>query len=396
MPQWDWSGMSDIWTTLAARGRLATLNIGRPRASVPLTLFVDEVTKKRTPDEILPDLGVTTRSDKQRQAVDDYIKVGYKVLLPPRYEKAWRSAETGARRTILRDASDTGNGYIYAFSTPFGPFIPIDNLTKWEEAIEVYRKRYMGVAKALIKDYDDVRREVVENFTDIAKMTYTNLVQSDPALVRGITSAAFVERYIKAVKAYMPTPHEISRETYFRWTLRDVALPEEDRKQAIADAALRPEEKERIRTLNRAIEIAVEASKADLAQFEIDVNQQLLSVVYNSAEMAYRYLNAGSVPPKMSLMLDNLITQVNGLNAMDNKDVVKWATDLRSAIQTLRAASPAEKESAYDGLTAAVRTARDGAARRLARYGGVLRATQSNRVSDEPVQRVERRQRGAA
>ena len=35
----------------------------------------------------------------------------------------------------------------------------------------------------------------------------------------------------------------------------DVALPEEDRKQAIADAALKPEEKERIRTLNRAIEV---------------------------------------------------------------------------------------------------------------------------------------------
>lgn len=389
--------MSDIWTTLAARGRLATLNIGRPRAAVPLTLFVDEVTKKRTPDEILPDLGVTTRSDKQRQAVDDYIKVGYKVLLPPRYEKAWRSAETGARRTILRDASDTGNGYIFAFRTPFGPFIPIDNLTKWEEAIEEYKKRYMGVAKALIRDYDKVRREVVENFTDIAKMTYTNLQKEDPALLRGITQAAFVERYIKAVKAYMPTPHEISRETYFRWTLRDVALPEEDRKQAIADAALKPEEKERIRTLNRAIQIAVEASKADLAQFEIDVNQQLLSVVYNSAEMAYRYLNAdGAIPPKMSLMLDNLITQVNGLNAMDNKDVVKWASDLRSAIQTLRAASPTEKESAYASLTSAVQVARDGAARRLARYGGAMRATQSNVPKDEPTQRVERRQRGAA
>lgn len=388
--------MSDIWTTLAARGRLATLNIGRPRAAVPLTLFVDEVTKRRTPDEILPDLGVTTRSDEQRQAVDDYIKVGYKVLLPPRYEKAWRSAETGARRTLLRDASDTGNGYIFAFRTPFGPFIPIDNLTKWEEAIEEYKRRYMGVAKALIKDYDKVRREVVENFTDIAKMTYTNLRKESPALLRGISQAAFVDRYIKAVKAYMPTPHEISRETYFRWTLRDVALPEEDRKQAIADAALKPEEKERIRTLNRAIQVAVEASKADLAQFEIDVNQQLLSVVYNSAEMAYRYLNAdGAIPPKMSLMLDNLVTQVKGLNAMDNKDVVKWAEDLREAIALLRSGT-VDKETAYDTLTAAVRVARDGAAKRLARYGGAMRATQSNRVSDEPVQRVERRQRGAA
>lgn len=389
--------MTDIWTTLAARGRLATLNIGRPRASVPLTLFVDEVTKRRTPDEVLPDLGVTFRSEKQRQAVDDYIKVGYKVLLPPRYEKAWRSAETGARRTILRDASDTGNGYIFAFRTPFGPFIPIDNLTKWEEAIEEYKKRYMNVAKALIKDYDAVRREVVENFTAIAKMTYTNLVQVDPEVVRGITSAAFVERYIKAVKTFMPTPNEISHETYFRWSLRDVALPEEDRKQAIADAALKPEEKERIRTLNRAIQIAVEASKADLSQFEMDVNQQLLSVVYNSAEMAYRYLNAGAIPPKMSLMLDNLITQVNGLNAMDNQDVVKWATSLRSAIQTLRDAAPGtEKDGAYVLLSARVREARDGAMKRLARYGGALRATQSNRVSDEPTQRVERRQRGAA
>src|SRR5258707_298561 len=101
--------MSDIWTVLAARGRLATLNIGRPRASVPLTLFVDKIAKKRSSGEVLPDLGVTTRNAVQRQAVEDYIKVGYKLLLPPRFEKAWRSAETGARRTILKDASETGN-----------------------------------------------------------------------------------------------------------------------------------------------------------------------------------------------------------------------------------------------------------------------------------------------
>jgi hypothetical protein len=389
--------MNDVWTVLAARGRLATLNIGRPRASVPLTLFVDEVTKKRTRDEVLPDLGVTTRSDKQRKAVEDYIKVGVKILLPPRYENAWRSAETGARRTILKDASETGNGYIYAFRTPFGPFIPVDNLDRWLVKIGEYHDRYMAVTKALIKDYPAITKEVVENFDSIARMTYTNLTKEDPALLRGITQADFVSRYLKVVKNFMPSPQEIKENTYFRWSLRDISLPEDDRKAAIAAAALSPDEKERIKALNRAVEVVLQTTKADLEQFETDVNQQLLSVVYNTAEMAYRYLNAdGSIPPKMSLMLDKLVEQVNGLNVLDNKDVVKWAEDLREAIRTLRAASPNQKESAYDELKTAVMAARESSAKRLARYGGAIRATWANEPLDESTVQVQRRQRGAA
>jgi len=388
---------SDIWTTLAARGRLATLNIGRPRATVPLTLFVDEVTKKRTSDEVLPDLGVTTRNDKQRKSVDDYIKVGYKVLLPPRFERAWRSIETGARRTLLKDASETGTGYIYAFRTPYGPFIPIDNLAKWEEKIGEYKRRYMAVKNDLLSTYPAVRKEVIENFTNIARMTYTNLQKEDPALLRGIAQSAFVERYLTAVRTFIPSTQEIESDTTFVWSLREIPLPEEDRKQAIADASLRPEEKERIKALNRAVEVVLQASKADLQQFEIDVNQQLLSVVYNTSAMATRYLSSdGTIPPKMSLMLDKLIDQVNGLNAMDNKDVVKWATSLRDAIQGLRESTASEKESAYDDLKAAVTAARDGSAARLRRFGGAMRTTWTNEPSEEPTQRVERRQRGAA
>lgn len=366
--------MSDIWTTLAARGRIATINIGRPRARVPLTLFVDEITKRRSPDEVLPDLGVATRNDKQRSAVEEYIKVGYKLLLPQRYEKQWRSIETSARRTILQDAGATGNGYIYAFSTPFGPFIPVDNMQKWIDRISEYHDRYMDVARDLVRDYDDVRREVIENFESIAKMTYTNLNKEDPALLRGVLLTDFVRRYVRVAKEAMPTPKEIMDQTYFNWALREVTVPDDDRKRVIADAAFSPDEKDRIKTLNGVIAMVLKANRNDLLQLESDVNRQLFSVIFNASEMALHYLGEGGLPPKMSLMLDKLVEQVRGLNVLDYPEVVKWAEDMRDAVLDLRGAKASEKDDARDDLRAAAQKARDGAARRLQKVGGALRS----------------------
>jgi hypothetical protein len=254
----------------------------------------------------------------------------------------------------------------------------------------------MNVAKVLIREYPEVKREVMENFTNIARMTYTNISKEDPALLRGVSQAAFVERYLKAVKAFMPSPEEIEQDTYFRWSLREIALPEEDRRQAIINAAIKPEEKDRIRALNRAVEVALATTKDDLQQFEIDVNQQLYSVVYNASEMAFRYLKAsGTIPPKMSLMLDRLGEQVRGLNVMDNKEVATWAEDLRQSIQALRAATAGDKDDAYESLKSVVEVARNGASKRLARYGGVIRMAHTNEPRDEKTESVERRRRTA-
>jgi hypothetical protein len=374
---------SSVWQGLMRQGVIAQLHIGRPRFEQRLELA---------------DLGIAPRGDKERKAIAAQVRPGVKMLLPPEYFRAFGSIESAARHTLTRRTKVAGQGRIYAFETPFGTFVPVTSFDDWLAKVREHQRRYFAKRDELLKHYDEVRKDVLKEYTRVAHGAYDRLPREEQSKQ---TRLAFIRRYVATIRDGFPTNADIRTRFIFTWQLNLITLPDDLRRRIVAEEIATAEEKKRIRELN---EMRIAVGKSTMAaadEFTKAVDQQLYSLVYEVAAQARASLKKStSMPSKTLVQLENLVKQVKALNFVGHKDLLKWAENIDGVVNGYRAAKERYKPDAYSSLMGTLDTTFMEAQRRLSDVGVAVRHSRmrmddDNGFDDYAEVRV-RQSRGAA
>lgn len=359
---------TSIWQTLMRQGVIAELHIGRPRFEQRLELA---------------DLGIAPRTDAERKAIAAQVRPGVKLLLPPEYFRAFGSIESAARHTLTRRTKVAGQGRIYAFETPFGTFVPVTSFDDWLGKVKEHQRRYFEKRDDLLKDYDNVRAGVLKEYARVAHGAYDRLSSAERG---GVSRLTFIRRYVAAIRNGFPTEADIKNRFVFSWQLNLITLPDDVRRRIVAEELATAEEKKRIRELND-MRIAVAKSTMSAAEdFAKAVDQQLYTLVYEVAAQARESLaKSQSMPSKTLVQLQNLVKQVQALNFVEHKDLLKWAEDISGSVNGYRAATDKMKPSAYGDLVGTLNTTYLAAQRRLGEVGVAVRHSRM-KMEDEGIE----------
>lgn len=344
------------WDAVMRQGVIAAIHIGRYRFEQRLTL---------------EDLGVASRNSKETHALEQMVKTGVKLLLPPEYDRAFRSIESSARHTLSRSASAPGQGRVFAFQTPFGPFIPVTAFQDWKEKIDEYRQRYEAQRDDLLQNYADIGKRVLSDYYSIATGTYERLRRFNPEILDGLSASTFVRRYRDRIREGFPTKEVVAESFYFKTNLTLLVLPEDLRERIASTTILDEEEKARVRQLQFMKNEVSKSMMDDLRTFTATVDEQLYELLYKVAEDASKAATENKVMRSKTLVqLRNLVHQVRSLNFTEHQDLADVCDAIEESVSNyaVRAPSPLNP-NARKALTDTLDTARVLAERRLAAIG---------------------------
>ncbi len=365
------------WLQLLQEGVIVRLHIGRWRAKTSLHW---------------QDLGLRPTSKEEREALAELIEPGFKRLLPKEVMKRLDAIEAKGRAALEK----------HAFKTYWGFFVPVTAWAEWRERDREIREEYLEVCRNLADSWDEMVEQVLDGYRVTARSAYRRLRLLNPEAVKGLTEDEFTDRFIRAVRAHIPSVERFRRSFYYETEMEYVPLPsllaeeqaeaerikaehhlemERLRAEEIAVRTAADERLRMLREMNReVVEQARRKKKQLVDRFLRDVTAQLRSLVYDVCTnvLATMERNGGRLHPRSVIQLRNLVEQLERLNFTGDREVEEIIKEVRYHLgQPAESRSPAEIENALRDIAIVARAA-------LIGLGEQPRSARSLGIPDEP------------
>ncbi|GHO50860.1 hypothetical protein [Ktedonospora formicarum] len=286
----------------------------------------------------LEDLGVTVEDHDVRQALQKLLVFGEKRLLPERYIKKLNQIESGARSSLKERA----------FRTELGAFVPYPNYMVCKAEMEQFRQAYFALRDEIVRNYQPIKRELLEKYDVIARDAYHRIQSTRPGLLQEPLEA-FVANYCNRISAQMPTPERIQSTFAFTFlpfdeflqfrvasdagqehaTLESGTFVDETRRQA------REQEWQR-EAIARDLRLQAEERLSVLDSLCTSLVSQLRSQTYNAVCDVLATLQrraSESFAPQSVTQLKHLIERIRGLNFYDDDDIGRMMMQLQAIVE---------------------------------------------------------------
>jgi hypothetical protein len=156
------------------------------------------------------------------------VGLGTKRLLPPEIVKTWQTVANHARYVIER--------YSFVFPVGSSRFVPLSSLPRIEEELEACKQKYEAAWQALVKNYDQVRRDFLAQYPE----------------------------HRSELERLFPSKEEVARKFYFDYSAYTISLPKklrtarlDKKKQAAEEEAWHRYQQELDRRVNEFLGDAV-------------------------------------------------------------------------------------------------------------------------------------------
>jgi hypothetical protein len=289
-------------SAMLKQGVIASLSMGRWRAE-----------QRLLPEDLcLQDLGAT--------AMDQYISLGKKSLIPPALQKQLNAIESSARYAIKR----------FALETPFGMFVPAGAYPELEKEMDRFEKSWMEKRDVLADELRKHEKEVRNAYRELALSLYKH-IRAQEMTKKQEQGAA--RRYAAKIIDAIPSADQVRDSFRFEFQVFYVPLPTVLDK-AVRDQLLNEEkmklkietEKEKdltTRRMNAMIAERYEKRKdAMLDQFLIGVNSQVRTMVHTVVESALGSMKKNeSLVGKTVGQLQNMTKRFRTLNILNDKEI---------------------------------------------------------------------------
>lgn len=347
-------------SALLQQGVLVDLTIRRWRAAVSLDL---------------DDLGVAVTDDAARSAIQQFMTLGTKRLLPPKVRRELERAESTGRRALEK----------HSYATAWGRFVPATAYAAWKKANAEAQAEYSRLRDELVARYAAIVAEVLREYQAAAGQAYVNLARSDASAVTAFPDqAAFVAAYCAKIRTAIPRPEEIRASFVYAIKLDRVSLPEAEAAAVTADAGTAAQA-----AMNQDLIAELRQRKAaEIDEFLIGMVAQLRMLMYEVATDVLAALQRNErLPRNSSKQLKRLVTQITALNFYGDTDVTQMLTQLQGIIKT-----PAKQRNLRE-LEETMRAVATVSRSTLLQVGAAPRSGRAVEVPDAPTSGEVRRAR---
>lgn len=179
------------WQQLLRDGTLVELHVGRCGFTTRI---------------VLEDMGIQIDDETVREKVSRWMTLGEKRLLPEAYMKRLARVTSRARAALKE----------YAFHTELGYFVPSSAYETWLTQTEALKGEYLALRDEILARYDELVRQVLDEYEVIAADTYQRLCTTHPHLVREGPSS-FVATYTNRIAMQIPSRERIRTSFSFRF-----------------------------------------------------------------------------------------------------------------------------------------------------------------------------------
>ncbi len=323
------------WRKRMKEGVLVDLQIKRWRGRKKLDLL---------------DLGIALTDPETERAYRDLLKLGSKLLLPQEVIGQLDSIERYARQILAK----------YAFSTPWGYFLPYSTYSTWRDENEKWQKQYFELRDDLVARYPEIVAQLLAQYETIGRHAYQLMLGQVPGLLdrRGLTSEeAFLAYFQDEIRAAIPSPEQISDTFLYDHELRriepDLLAPQSQRvdDEQVVEASMeatqaRQEEMERERQVREEAEVQARAMRRyeeEMTRMNLDLARKAQSRKEQAVEQFFGALmgqlreltyevatdvlesiknqDGESIRGRSVMQLRNLIDQVKNLNFYSDIDI---------------------------------------------------------------------------
>ena len=318
------------WQQLMQDGTLVELHIGRCGFTTRI---------------VLEDMGLQIDDEAARDKVGRWMTLGEKRLLPEAYMKNLSRLESRARATLKE----------HAFRTELGSFVPITAYEQWRVQTEALRAEYLALRDDIIEHYDELVRQVLDDYEVIAADTYQRLRVTHPELVRD-GQQQFVTSYTNRIASQIPAVDRIHQSFSFRFFrvpgtqplgVPVEALPAAQAQPAVEVAEIRASTEQRMR--QRALlqqdmrHDAQQRINSMLDEWLTTIVGHLRVLVYDASidVLATLQRRGGEgFSGRSTMQLNNLLTQIRSLNFFGDTEIDQMMTRIEHIVSV----SPAERQ----------------------------------------------------
>jgi len=308
------------WIRYLQDGALVTVNLGRYRAKVGLTL---------------EDLGIQPESAEARASMNRILSPGHRYLLPVTILKRAQEIESRARYRLK----------VYGFKTFWGRWIHKARYAEWRAQNEEIKAEYFALADEVMERWDALVDQVRQDYASFALGTLNRLI-AEGLLVGYDDDEAKIEwcqTYVEKAMARVPSAQK-AREAWRYDTVTEY-LPMQQTLAADRAAAeatkLRAQEIARLEAEDvfmadlRRTEArnAVEGLNTFIADLKAQVNDQVYTAAENCLEALRNPKNKGKLPRNSTKELKNLIEFFQGMVFWPEADIEAKLTELGRLIE---------------------------------------------------------------
>jgi len=345
------------WLSLMREGVVVKLHVRRWRAKHRLSA---------------DDLGLPRASD---DLIGDLLELGDKRLLPVDLARKLEAIESAGRKALER------SGY----TTFWGTFVPATNFTDWQAENDAHKARYFAARDEIAERYDEIVAELTAAYRGAARAAFRRaraLAGEEITREVLIDEALFVDRFLRRIRALIPTVDEIERSFGWEEEYTYIPLPsllaedaaekeriEREQARARLEAEMERDElwkeiaikdeadrqrRQMLAAMNDQVVAEARRKKQELIDtFLRDLVVQLRTTIYEATTDVLKTMqkNAGKLHPRSVVQLRNLIEQIGSLNffgddessrmiqrvreTFERRPDARNAADIRSALQDI-------------------------------------------------------------
>ena len=343
------------WLSLMREGVVVKLHVRRWRAKHRLSA---------------DDLGLPRASD---DLIGDLLELGDKRLLPVDLARKLEAIESAGRKALER------SGY----TTFWGTFVPATNFTDWQAENDAHKARYFAARDEIAERYDEIVAELTAAYRGAARAAFRRaraLAEEEITREMLIDEAFFVDRFLRRIRALIPSAEEIQRSFDWEEEYTYIPLPsllaedaaekeriEREQQRARLEAEMERDElwkeiaikdeadrqrRQMLAAMNDQVVAEARRKKQELIDaFLRDLVVQLRTTIYEATTDVLKTMqkNAGKLHPRSVVQLRNLIEQIGSLNFFGDDESARMiqrvretferrpdarnAADIRSALQ---------------------------------------------------------------
>lgn len=357
-------------------------------------------------------LGLWFETGDEKKVMEGITKLGKLYLYPPEVIKALISLETQIRNLPKK----------YGIETAFGAFVPVTIYPELKEAMDELTEKFQALQNEIGLNWEENLAKTELNIRVAARFAYRNKA-GDPKTRDEIQNEnAFIDKFVKAVKALIPSKQTVLEGFSLSFELRYIPLPDilaaEKARAEVEEAQAQAEvrriftdrqvDRERVESERRAnadrekILYQMNQDIADQARAQaqelmdnffrklVSESRQLAIEVYQ--DVAKGIKRQGKVHGRSVVALRNLITQVSKLATFYGGDV-DIETILKPARQILNDL-PEARIARIDDYLEGMKEIRQLANEQLDKLG--VKPRSSNNLTVAPVEVKRGNRRGKA
>lgn len=311
------------WSKLLKEGVIVSVHVHRWRSTVRLNW---------------EDLGIFFDDKQEESLVGKDIKLGQQNLLPARYMNKLNSLESGVRQSLNR----------YSFDVYWGKFVPVKAYSVWKEEFENYHQTYMGIAQEILDNYDEIKKEVLDNVEKTYSILYSRLVALNQDLsldsLSNLNREEFIENAVRKIednfrsRDYISSSFGLDYDLTYIPLLSDMTEDIERSKQLEMETQLIQDELSIKRQLIYEMEMDVIAKTEEkynnmVEEILLPISKQIRGMVYDSTlDVLEAIRSKKSLNPRNVYQLKNMIEKVSVLEFQEDREVKAILTKLENSI----------------------------------------------------------------